>query len=481
MNAMGKMDDGHLDGDLICGLAEGGLEPAVLAAAEAHVQGCGACRREVEVARGYFRELSGLEPEKAPPNFLSNVRARLPRPSPWKALLDGLLRPFRAIPLQVALLTVIGLTAVSSYLYQRGTVDERPTQVIQSEPVSPKSMAENQAYSPSLAAAAQEARENAKDDRSITDARETPAKRPMLRMKQEEAYASQPAAGGDAYARSEAAAKSSAPKPAVAMPQEERTAPPAPKVAADRDMLQAAPRQSPAAPALSVPAPSAAPAVPSAPAAAEKKVAKAPAPEAPRKNAAPSAQAAGRKSVETSGYLDEGVASLSSPVREEVEADAMDKESLKPGRSDRRVSEASRKGSVGSAYGSASGAVAAAGAVKEAEMSEEAESRPAAKAKAAEPAPPAFTLHLKGGKSAADVVAGLKAMGIEAVVENRDTDGLSSLDDAAGGRSYRVPPSMLKEIGPYLERYGRVERDGGLPGSAAAPVRILLRILPPGK
>jgi anti-sigma factor ChrR (cupin superfamily) len=48
--------DRHLDGDRICDLAEGTLDPALRAEAEAHVRGCADCRRELEAARGYLRE-----------------------------------------------------------------------------------------------------------------------------------------------------------------------------------------------------------------------------------------------------------------------------------------------------------------------------------------------------------------------------------------------------------------------------------------
>ncbi|MEO7959119.1 MAG: zf-HC2 domain-containing protein, partial [Fibrobacteria bacterium] len=139
--------DMHLDGDRICDLAEGALDPAQRAEAEAHVKGCADCRRELEAARAYLRDLSDLtavDPVKAPPNFLASVRARLPQPSPMKRLWDGFLRPFRVIPMQVALLTVLGLTAISSYLYQRGGLHESPSMVAvnpasaDSEPPSPQ-------------------------------------------------------------------------------------------------------------------------------------------------------------------------------------------------------------------------------------------------------------------------------------------------------------------------------------------------------
>jgi hypothetical protein len=145
--------DGHLDEDRIFGLAEGGLNASVRAAAEAHLRGCAACRREVEAAAGYFKETAGLEPVKAPADFLANVRARLPRPSPWRSFLEGFMRPLRLVPMQVALPALLGLMVISSYLYQRGglnkpspgviseTASERPQPVAESPATAPESVA----------------------------------------------------------------------------------------------------------------------------------------------------------------------------------------------------------------------------------------------------------------------------------------------------------------------------------------------------
>jgi len=90
---------------------------------------------------------------------------------------------------------------------------------------------------------------------------------------------------------------------------------------------------------------------------------------------------------------------------------------------------------------------------------------------------PGFTLRLKSDKEkgTADILSGLKAMGAVNVSAPRTGDGRYV---------FRVPPSMLKEIDPYLERYGNVERMGSLPGSPSgespgAPVEIFLRLLPP--
>ncbi|MEO7427134.1 MAG: hypothetical protein ABI036_18245 [Fibrobacteria bacterium] len=110
----------HLEGDTLCDYAEGALDAHAHAAAEAHLRNCPDCLRELQVVRAYFREMTGLEAAKAPANFLADVRARLPQPSPWKAFLLGFMRPVRAIPMQIAVLTVLGITVITAYLYERG-------------------------------------------------------------------------------------------------------------------------------------------------------------------------------------------------------------------------------------------------------------------------------------------------------------------------------------------------------------------------
>jgi hypothetical protein len=110
----------HLEGDTLCDYAEGALDAHAHAAAEAHLRNCPDCLRELQVVRAYFREMTGLEAAKAPANFLADVRARLPQPSPWKTFLLGFMRPVRAIPMQIAVLTVLGITVITAYLYERG-------------------------------------------------------------------------------------------------------------------------------------------------------------------------------------------------------------------------------------------------------------------------------------------------------------------------------------------------------------------------
>lgn len=116
-------NDMHLDGDALCDYAEGLLEGPARARAEIHLRGCATCRKEADALRGYFREMAGLEPAQAPPDFLAKVHARLPRPSPWKKALSALSRPWRAIPVQIAFLTLLGVTGITAYLYQSGGME----------------------------------------------------------------------------------------------------------------------------------------------------------------------------------------------------------------------------------------------------------------------------------------------------------------------------------------------------------------------
>ncbi|MEO6096911.1 MAG: hypothetical protein ABIW76_15045, partial [Fibrobacteria bacterium] len=111
-----------------------------------------------------------------------------------------------------------------------------------------------------------------------------------------------------------------------------------------------------------------------------------------------------------------------------------------------------------------------------ADMDEAARSEPKAKISAPKELP-GFSLRLAFGKQSAEVLAGLKAMGaeLESGPERAKSGG-------PAGDSYvlRLPASMIKDLAPYLERYGKAERDGILP-AGQSPVRILLRIVPAPK
>jgi hypothetical protein len=151
---MGSAMDKHLSGDDLCDYAEGGLEAPARAQADAHLQACAKCRQELDAVRAYFRELASLEPVRAPANFLANVRARLPRPSPWKALWLGFLRPLRVVPLPIAMATLLGVTAITAYLHERGGLQEPSPRIAAPVPLSGEASSNAQPASPVSPAAA---------------------------------------------------------------------------------------------------------------------------------------------------------------------------------------------------------------------------------------------------------------------------------------------------------------------------------------
>jgi hypothetical protein len=104
------MDDRHLDGDALCDYAEGLLAPGARREADAHLDGCADCRRELEAVGGYFREMAALPTLKAPEKFLTRVHARIDRASPWKRMLAFLSSP-RLLPVPLAVLVVAGVGA----------------------------------------------------------------------------------------------------------------------------------------------------------------------------------------------------------------------------------------------------------------------------------------------------------------------------------------------------------------------------------
>lgn len=133
--------DKHLDPGIAGDYAEGILDPAARAAADAHLRGCEDCRREVAAAAAYFRDMSSLEPIKAPADFLANVRARLTGESPWRRALSAVLRPLRVVPVQLALATLIGVTAVTVYVQKGGLERESVTVMEEARPSAPASPA----------------------------------------------------------------------------------------------------------------------------------------------------------------------------------------------------------------------------------------------------------------------------------------------------------------------------------------------------
>ncbi|MDB5106691.1 MAG: hypothetical protein JWP91_4380 [Fibrobacteres bacterium] len=372
--------DMHLDGDRICDLAEGAMGAAERAIAETHLQGCAACRREVEAAKGYFREMKSLEPVKAPANFLANVRARLPAPSPWRRLVSAISRPLRAIPLQIAVLTVIGITAISSYLYQRGGILETDRPV-------PGAVTRKMESAAPIASLAPESG-SLKDGDIRTP--EPPGKKSPGYSKD----------GPQSRSQAGAALKL-APAP---VPRHEAE----PSAKSD----ESAPSKAKAPEANSI---------------APARMAEAPVPGQPT-------------------YI------LSGAVRDE---DAL-------------------AGAASSHADAAQRGRLAAGENREAvEPEKKAEARMADEAatdrKDAE-SPPGYMVRLRNPKDTAAILAGLKAMGAEVVSAPHEEEPRYLL---------RLPPSAFSGIGPYLERYGKVERQGPFPSAptgASSPLyfRMLL-------
>jgi hypothetical protein len=430
--------DRHLDGDRICDLAEGTLDPALRAEAEAHVRGCADCRRELDAARGYLREMSALtamDSVKAPPNFLANVRARLPQPSPLKRLLDGFLRPFRVIPMQLALLTVLGLTAISSYLYQRGGLHESPATVAVSQAeTAPEPVASLPERAPVIAAQKRAASRGLVDGefpegKGMGSKQDAPAEEKLIR---------------------------SAPRPpAKTIPKTTpKTIAKIPVNTATRTIVKNAARNDARAVGTGL----------EDAAITESRSRPAPAPEPP----APAVEAT---SVAEAVYI-------SSPGQDhDKKTEEVSKRIAAGGK--RREAAREELASLEAYSGEREAEIAASADVPastRAGMAEEAPSKP--KAKASMPAElPGFSLRLDPGKRSADVLAGLKAMGAELVSgPERGKSG----EPQGEGYVLRVPASMIKDFAPYLARYGKAERSGILP-TGESPIRILLRILPAPK
>lgn len=126
--------DKHLDAETLSDYAEGLLEARARAAAEGHLAGCADCRRELAAVQAYFRDLSGLDPVRAPADFLAKVRARLPRPSPWRRAWAAIATPLRPIPLPIAVGLIIGVTAITVYMKEGGP--ESPATLSAPKPMS---------------------------------------------------------------------------------------------------------------------------------------------------------------------------------------------------------------------------------------------------------------------------------------------------------------------------------------------------------
>jgi hypothetical protein len=446
--------------------------------------------------------MSGLEQVKAPANFLANVRARLPQPSPWKRALMGLTRPWRAIPLQIAVLTVLGITVITAYLYQNGGVvsetSRAPVAGYEAIPPAPSPK-------PAVPAPAPEALRNADAESEVPSEEPAPtAKTQALRKELRPAKKSLRSSGG---AQPEAFAEDARPAP-VPAPAPRTVSRPVPAVTASRRAPASRTRaEAPAAdaPAAEAPVPAEPPAVDrlsggnravssqAKASAAEPQTSK-PKPSDP-KSSAPGKSA---PDVEVTGWLDnpsavyilgrsdeeENLGAIAShgdgSQRGRLAAggnrDAVEPEKKKAKADQNAMKDAAPASAPASATASVEGkagsAPAGKGIPETVMMSEDGYGDGDAKAESADTAP-AFLLRMRTAKDTAAVLAGLKAMGAEVVSPPRERDPEYVL---------RLPPSAFGEIGPYLERYGKVERRGRLSSAhLETPAHVRLRMILPGK
>jgi hypothetical protein len=149
-NRMDNSMDKHLSGDELCDFAEGILAESARVLAEKHLESCEACRRAFSITGAYFMAVGNLEPMPAPANFLANVRARLEQPSPWQAFWARFANPWRFVPAQLAVLTILGITILASYMYQNGGLGPATSVQPPSKPTSP--IVSNPADAPSMPA-----------------------------------------------------------------------------------------------------------------------------------------------------------------------------------------------------------------------------------------------------------------------------------------------------------------------------------------
>jgi hypothetical protein len=168
--------DKHLDAETLSEYAEGLLEARARAAADTHLAGCADCRRELMVVQAYFRDLSGLEPIQAPADFLAKVRARLPRPSPWRRAWAAVATPLRAVPLPIAVALVLGVTAITVYIKEGGS--ENRAMLPAPEPLSaPSTVAALPSADKDVAAEKASPPARAHEDRAVPSAATKPLPR----------------------------------------------------------------------------------------------------------------------------------------------------------------------------------------------------------------------------------------------------------------------------------------------------------------
>jgi hypothetical protein len=102
--------DAHLEDRVLDRYLDGELGGEALTLAEAHLDGCGACRREVAVLRSLALELNALEAPEPPSGFDVRVLdAVLPRPAREKAFLLAASRAYGLVAAAAAALLAVML------------------------------------------------------------------------------------------------------------------------------------------------------------------------------------------------------------------------------------------------------------------------------------------------------------------------------------------------------------------------------------
>ncbi|MBW2409183.1 MAG: DUF2275 domain-containing protein [Deltaproteobacteria bacterium] len=110
--------------ELLSSYLDGRLDKESSIQLEEHLAGCDACRRQMDALAMLVNELRGLEPVKAPPDFLDQLHTRLdPRPR-RRNLVKKLFHPLRIkIPLELASAAALALLIVAVIGIQK---EEKP-------------------------------------------------------------------------------------------------------------------------------------------------------------------------------------------------------------------------------------------------------------------------------------------------------------------------------------------------------------------
>lgn len=108
----------HETRELFSALVDEALDESERSALDAHLVGCGDCRRELERFRRTVALVQALPAERAPAGFVDRVAARA-QPAPWPTrLLRGLFVPWTTkLPLEAVAIVLVGGLAV--WVFQR--------------------------------------------------------------------------------------------------------------------------------------------------------------------------------------------------------------------------------------------------------------------------------------------------------------------------------------------------------------------------